>query len=291
MANFDSLENLDDFIDDITGEGEKPKTEEKKEQTKRKIIVVDDIKFYTLSIKERFKTRYDIFPAHNAEDLFDLLENVKPELILLDINIPDCNGYEILKKLKGNNKYAEIPVIFLTSEYSKQSIVKGMGLGAVDFVKKPFADADLIKCIEHHLDPVREKDNKPVILAIDDNPTILKAVNSLLRDKYSVYTLPEPTKITALLEMVTPDLFLLDCQMPGLSGFDLIPMIRKIREHEETPIVFLSSEGTINNISAAIDLGACDFITKPINENILRDKTALHLKDYNMRRRIRALSK
>jgi PleD family two-component response regulator len=261
------------------------------EQAKRKIIYVDDIKFHLFSIKERLKNQYDIFPVQNAEDLFELLERVKPELILLDINMPDCDGYEVLQRLKGNPKFTNIPVIFLTSEYCKQSIAKGMGLGAVDFVKKPFTDADLIKCIEQQFDPEWEKKNKPIVLAIDDNASILKAVNNLLKEKYAIYTLPEPAKISALLEMVVPDLFLLDCQMPGLSGFDLIPIIRKLKEHEETPIVFLTSEGTIDNISVAINLGASDFLIKPIDEKVLREKAALHLKDYMMRRRIRSLAK
>ena len=91
--------------------------------------------------------------------------------------------------------------------------------------------------------------------------------------------------------MITPDLFILDCQMPVYSGFDLVPIIRRIREHEETPIIFLTSEGTIDNISVAINLGARDFIIKPIDEAILREKVALHIKDFMMRRRIRSLTK
>jgi DNA-binding response OmpR family regulator len=75
--------------------------------------------------------------------------------------------------------------------------------------------------------------------------------------------------------------------MPGLSGFDLVPIIRKMPQHEDTPIIFLTSDGTIDNISAAMGFGARDFIVKPIDMMILRDKTTEHLKDFIMYRRIR----
>jgi PleD family two-component response regulator len=269
-------------------ENEQAEQNDKPEKKRRKIIIVDDIKFQLLSIKERLKSHYEIYPAQSTQDLFELLERVNPEIILLDVNMPDCDGFETIKGLKSNPKYAEIPIIFLTADYNKQSITKGMSLGALDFVKKPFVDADLIKCIETHL-TAEKKEEKPIILAIDDNPSILKSINSLLRDKYSIYTLPESAKATTLLEMITPDLFILDCKMPGLSGFELVPIIRKLKEHDETPIIFLTSEGSIDNISVAINLGASDFIIKPVDEKILREKTALHLKNYVMRRRVRSL--
>ena len=77
--------------------------------------------------------------------------------------------------------------------------------------------------------------------------------------------------------------------MPVLSGFELIPIIRRISGHEETPIVFLTSEGTNDNVFAAIGFGASDFIIKPFDDAVLREKMAVYLKDFIMRRRIRQL--
>jgi len=118
---------------------------------------------------------------------------------------------------------------------------------------------------------------KPVILAIDDNPSILKSINFFLRDDYTVSTLPEPTKILDLLAMITPDLFILDCNMPELDGFDLVPIIRSQPGHEDTPIIFLTGEGTQKNLTDAMQLGASDFLVKPIDENLLREKVAKYI--------------
>jgi DNA-binding response OmpR family regulator len=258
--------------------------------TRKKAILVDDMTFYLLSTKERLKKHYEVFPAGSSADLFELLKNVIPDIILLDINMPDCDGYETIKKLKEDAEYSDIPVVFLTANDDKQSVIKGINLGAADYVKKPFTDTELIECIEYQLNPGKLADgNKPIVLAVDDCPSILKSVNYLLNDRYKVYTLNESEKLNALLGIIKPDLFLLDCKMPVLSGFDLVPIIRRHVDHEETPIVYLTSEGTIDNISVAIHLGACDFIVKPIDDAVLREKMALHLKDFRIRRRIRSI--
>jgi two-component system chemotaxis response regulator CheY len=95
--------------------------------------------------------------------------------------------------------------------------------------------------------------------------------------------------LVELLKKIIPDLFLLDYNMPVLNGFDLIPIIRKFPGHEETPIVFLTSEGTIDHVTAARHFGACDYIIKPIDKKVLREKIAMHLTDFVIRRRIRAI--
>jgi PleD family two-component response regulator len=122
-----------------------------------------------------------------------------------------------------------------------------------------------------------EAKRKMVILAVDDSPGILQSVLSVLNDEYKVFTLSKSKEMEKVLQKLTPDLFLLDYQMPELNGFDLIPIIRNFEEHKETPIIFLTSEGTVDNLSAAIALGVCDYIVKPFNPEIIREKIAKHI--------------
>jgi DNA-binding response OmpR family regulator len=124
------------------------------------------------------------------------------------------------------------------------------------------------------------KNEKMLIMAIDDAPDILKSVESVLKDEYTVFKLPKPTELEKVLAYMTPDLFLLDYDMPGLTGFDLVPIIRSFKKLRDTPIIFLTSAGTIDHISVAIGLGASDFIVKPFDPVILRDKIAKQLEIY-----------
>ena len=118
---------------------------------------------------------------------------------------------------------------------------------------------------------------KPIILAVDDSTVILGSVASVLSDTYKVYTLPKPEELEKVLQRLTPDLFLLDYLMPGINGFELIPIIRGMEKHKETPIIFLTSEGTVDTLTAAVGLGASDFIVKPFIPSVLREKIAKYI--------------
>ena len=119
--------------------------------------------------------------------------------------------------------------------------------------------------------------SKPLILAVDDSPVLLKSLSAVLSDTYKVFTLPKPLELEKVLQKLTPDLFLLDYLMPERNGFELIPIIRRFAEHKDTPIIFLTSEGTIDTLTTALALGACDFAVKPLKPEILREKIAKHL--------------
>jgi len=256
---------------------------------KRKIVVVDDVKFHLISLKETMKKYYDLYPAQSTEELWEILDKVKPEMILLDINMPEKNGFEVLDMLKSNEFFSDIPVMFLTANMNKENVTRGMHAGAVGFIRKPYKEENLVERIETELDPEKRAKQLPVILAIDDCLSTLKALNTTLCDNYKVCTLPKPEHIRELLKSLSPDLFLLDCNMPVLSGFDLIPIIRSFPEHSETPIIFLTSEGTMDNIYVALNNGACDFLVKPIDEDTLRSKLAQHLADLSLLRELRRI--
>jgi DNA-binding NtrC family response regulator len=119
---------------------------------------------------------------------------------------------------------------------------------------------------------------KPIILAVDDSPDILKAIYTVLKNEYKIVPLSDPTQLENTLKHVTPDLFLLDYRMPEINGFDLIPIIRSYDDHQDTPIIFLTSVGTIDHKSAAVMLGACDFLLKPLKADALREAIAQYIK-------------
>jgi len=122
-----------------------------------------------------------------------------------------------------------------------------------------------------------EAGRKLRILAVDDTPVMLKIISSALSGEYRVFGMTNPKMLDSFLRQVTPELFILDYRMPDLSGFDLVPIIRSFDEHKTTPIIFLTSMGTSDNISTAVKLGACDFMVKPFQAETLRNKVAKHI--------------
>jgi putative two-component system response regulator len=101
--------------------------------------------------KNMLKTSYRVSTVPSAEQLFNLLADLTPDIILLDVEMPVMDGYHTMKKLKSVSDWAEIPVIFLTAQADESSEMTGLSLGAVDYVLKPFSAPLLLKRIENHL--------------------------------------------------------------------------------------------------------------------------------------------
>jgi len=127
------------------------------ETSRNKIILVDDNMANLAVGRNLLKVFYEVYPAPSAAKLFEILENIIPDLILLDIEMPETNGYEAIKKLKSDVHYSDIPVIFLTSKNDEGSELEGFTLGAVDYISKPFSGPLLLKRIENQLLILRQK--------------------------------------------------------------------------------------------------------------------------------------
>ena len=118
---------------------------------KRIIFVVDDNLTNLSKAKEALQEKYRTLTLPSALKMFAMLEKIKPDLILLDIEMPEMNGYEAIERLKADGRFSEIPVIFLTSKTDEGSELEGFIFGAVDYVAKPFSAPLLLKRIENQL--------------------------------------------------------------------------------------------------------------------------------------------
>ena len=124
---------------------------------RQKIMLVDDNKANLAMGKNILSKYYEVYALQSGEKLFECLKRVAPDLILLDIEMPGMDGYEVITILKADTKYADIPVIFVTAKTSKANEFDGLALGAIDYVTKPFTPALLLKRIENHLSAQKQK--------------------------------------------------------------------------------------------------------------------------------------
>jgi len=115
------------------------------------IFVVDDNDTNLSKAEEALEDQYQLLTLPSAAKMFALLEKIIPDLILLDIEMPEMDGFEALRRLKTSAKFADIPVIFLTSMTDAEIEVRGFQLGVVDFITKPFSAPVLVNRIKTHL--------------------------------------------------------------------------------------------------------------------------------------------
>jgi len=108
------------------------------------IFVVDDNDFNLVVVKEALKNQYRVMTLPSAEKMFSLIEKITPDLILLDIEMPEMDGFEALECLKSKSAFANIPIIFLTATIDETIKNRGKQLGVNEFFIKPFTSTDMI---------------------------------------------------------------------------------------------------------------------------------------------------
>ncbi|MDR0448036.1 MAG: response regulator, partial [Treponema sp.] len=122
---------------------------------KNSLLIVDDDSSNLIALSH-ILSEYDIYTAKNGTSAFEKAENYLPDLILLDIIMPDMDGYEVLAALKGSDKTKNIPVIFITGLDSNEAEEKGLALGAVDYIGKPFYQMSVKLRIKYQLQIINQ---------------------------------------------------------------------------------------------------------------------------------------
>lgn len=123
-----------------------------------KILIVDDVMSDVLLLKVLLTNeKFQIATASNGRQALDQVIKEKPDLVLLDVMMPDMSGFEVSQQLKANPETAEIPIIFLTALNSTADIVKGFQVGGNDFISKPFNKEELIIRVTHQISLIAAK--------------------------------------------------------------------------------------------------------------------------------------
>ena len=122
-----------------------------KELSDCNVLVVDDTEANVDILVDALGELYDVSVAMDGREALDSVGDEPPDLILLDIMMPEMDGYEVCRRLKGHERYGKIPIIFLTALTEVENKTKGFQLGAVDYITKPFEIAEVKARVETHL--------------------------------------------------------------------------------------------------------------------------------------------
>jgi putative two-component system response regulator len=148
----------------------------------KKIFFVDDNTANLMIGKKALIGKYHVFTIPSGPKLFELLEKVYPDLILLDIEMPDMSGFDVIKRLKADPELADIPVVFLTAKNDALNEIEGLSYGAIDYILKPFSPPILLKRIENHMTMIEQKEE------LNAQKEFLKNYNQILRTEVEKQT-------------------------------------------------------------------------------------------------------
>jgi len=154
------------------------------------IMLIDDDEMCLDMGMEILKNKYTVYPIPSGEQALQILKKVTPDLILLDIEMPVMNGYEVIKKLKQENETKDIPVIFLTSHNEPGNELDALSMGAMDYVTKPFSPLLLVQRIENHLSVTSQKkellqSNKDLQEMADEKAKEIKKLQDAIQNTIS----------------------------------------------------------------------------------------------------------
>ena len=123
-----------------------------------KVLIVDDVISNVLLLKVLLNNeKFQIVTASNGTEALAQVKKEKPDLVLLDVMMPDISGFDVAKQMKADPEMSDIPIIFLTALNSTADIVKGFQVGGNDFISKPFNKEELIIRVTHQISLVAAK--------------------------------------------------------------------------------------------------------------------------------------
>ncbi|WP_027390432.1 sensor histidine kinase [Chrysiogenes arsenatis] len=120
-------------------------------QRGQKILIVDDERLNIRVLDEMLRDTYEVSVALSGEEALEVVRIVVPDLILLDIQMPGMDGYEVCRRLMADEATRSVPIVFVTAMHEKDDEQRGLELGAVDYITKPFHPAIILSRLKNHL--------------------------------------------------------------------------------------------------------------------------------------------
>lgn len=278
-----------------------------------RILVVDDVIPNVKILEAKLTVEYyDVITAYNGPDALDLAREKSPDLILLDVMMPQMDGFEVCQRLKKDPKTAHIPVVMVTALSEAADRVQGLESGADDFLTKPVDDIALFARVKSLLRlkmmmdefRLREETSQDLgvlssedeeefteqrgrILAIDDNDFSAQQLRKIFEAKYDVTVEGDMDEAQILARGGDFDLAVVSM---NVTSFDPLRFCSRIRTFEETrqlPILTLVEDSDVDRLVKGLELGVNDYVMRPIdtNELIVRTRTQVLRKKYQDRLR------
>ena len=280
----------------------------------QKILIIEDNKLNLKLIRTILLiSNFKVFEAENAEVGFQIIEEERPDIILMDIQLPGMDGLTATRRIKASEAYKNIPVIALTAKAMDGDEQKALAAGCDGYIVKPINTQGFIStlnsCIQnstktkpnqaektqpkesqnadtldHRIKNIEDAfSQRRKILIVDDEPLNVQFMEKQLAE-YSYDTIKAYCGEDALeiVEKELPDLIILDIVMPGIDGFEVIRAIRANKRTSDIPIILCTVLNSKEERIRGLNIGADEFLNKPImfEELVARVRSLIRIKAY-----------
>jgi two-component system cell cycle response regulator len=271
------------------------------------ILVVDDLEPNVKLLEAKLLSEYyTVLTAYSGKQALEILNNNKIDVVLLDVMMPEMDGYETCRRIKANPSTTHVPVVMVTALSEVEDKVKGLEAGADEFLTKPVNDMALfarvkslsrIKTIVDEL-RLRNQTNSELglseesliedfstsnILIIDDDVVQAKNISrQITKLTPNIKIIDNNDAALELIKTFVPDLIIISAQLESGDPLRICVSLRTIESIRNTPFVLIAEEETIALVIKGIELGVNDYFIYPVDDNelIARIKTQLRRKHY-----------
>ncbi len=246
------------------------------------ILLVEDSEPAIIQLTDILSAEgYNIKVAHNGREALQLISEAIPDAMILDLMMPEVDGFEVIKKIRENIFTQKIPVIILTAKHispSDHSYFKTNNIQQL-IQKGDVNKAELLNAVAKMLNPIKKPkvENKPIpipitgkasILIVEDNPDNLLTAKALLSDDFVLFeALDGFSGIEQALKHL-PNLILMDIALPGMNGIDAFIQIRNNQLTKHIPVVVLTASAMKGEKEKIMSYGFDGYISKPIDNEL-----------------------
>ena len=274
-----------------------------------RVLVVDDIEANVKLLEAKLSSEYfDVLTAYNGHAALEIADTELPDVILLDVMMPRMDGFEACRQLKANARTADIPVVMVTALSDVASRLRGLEAGADDFLTKPVNDIALfarvrslvrLKRMMEEL-RVREgicrqlggRDTPAVedlgsarILIVDDDEFAFARMSENLS---RIATITRALSYAEAWPLLAPDTDLVIASL-SISGNDALRFVSQCRANEafrQLPLLLIAEDKDLRRPARGLDLGANDYVTRPVDRNELLARTATQVRRKRLQDRL-----
>jgi len=278
-----------------------------------RVLVVDDVPANVKLMEARLSAEYfDVVTALTGQEALNVCERAECDIVLLDVMMPDMDGFEVCRRLKSNPATHHIPVVMVTALDQPSDRVRGLDVGADDFLTKPVNEMALIsrvrsltrlKMVTDELrmraltsreiglesperEAVAEAGRNGRILIVDDRPSSYERIAAMLGE-HAVEVEAEPAE--ALIRAAEGDyeLIIVSLSLENFDGLRLCSQLRSVDRTRHIPILVIADPDSDARLARGLEIGVNDYLVRPLdkNEMLARVRTQIKKKRYAERLR------
>ncbi len=281
-----------------------------------RVLVVDDILPNVKLLEAKLASEYyDVITATSGKEALEKVRTDSPDIVLLDVMMPEMDGFEVCREIKSDANYAHIPVVMVTALTDAADRVRGLEAGADDFLSKPLNDTALMARVRSlvglkmTVDEWRVRENTASQLGVAEqggtvmnepyeNASILvvedqvydsdKFVEALKHDNDTVEVIDNGAEAMTKVMTNSYDLLVISLNLKNEDGLRLCSHLRSSERTRSVPILMVAADEDMSRVAHGLEIGAHDYVMRPVDQNELLARVRTQVRRRRFQERLRS---